>query len=523
MREISVQEYVPVSQSNIWRANHLFFADGGRGIWRSVPHHVTNSPCHAKKMAQLISAYWRDLIEAGLADRSAPFYVLEIGSGIGKFGALLVQELVALCRERELSSVKFTLVMTDMSLAAMDYFQWHPVLRKLVQVSCLDFALYDFLNPDEILLINSKVTLKNSVNPVVCIANYVFCSLPQDYFKVESHQLKVGKIRSDIQLPENVHPNQYYTFSSVGAPVQYETVSSDFYEEDLFNLYLNDLAVKVELGYFIYPKFVLTGLQRMIHHVSDKILMIVNDKGFATDIGLRAASEHGFTMHGKGFSFPVDFKAIGKFVELTGGDSLYQPIEQDLATAVYCLGYGLSQLPNFEKTAIAVLGTASSGDYGVLFHEVAENTVKLSWGAMMAMLKISEWDPEVFGMIAGHLMEQLPYIAATEINKLLRALPCIERNYFPYPNSSAFHYQAGIIYRKLGDVNSAISFFEKSLAMVDEKDYVLVELARCYLEAKMMPEAIKMAKRALMVVPDNLEMFGLLHKAGINMNDTISR
>lgn len=506
-------DYTTLSESKIWQSNHAFFANGGNQIWKEIPHHVTNSPCHASRLAHLISRYWQDIIETGAADKSERFYVLEIGSGIGKFAGLLIQELKAICQKSGLSDIKFTLVMTDITPHSINQYQCHPFLTPFAKAGFVDFALYDFLADSEIWLINQKIKLQNPINPVVSIANYIFCSLPQDYFKIEARKLYIGKAPTTIQLPENTCPNQHFTFNSIGLSLQYEAIAKPYRHDELFNVYLNELESKVDLGYFIYPKSSLFGLSNLLNNISKKMLLIASDKGFATDRGLRAMEESGLTMHGRGFSLPVDFKAIGRYAELNHGSYVHQHIEQDLSTAVYSFGHKLEHLPTYMNAAKEILDTPSSGDFVQLFHEVFGNITKFSWNAMISMLKINEWDPEIFGMLFIHFLEHLPHTPPVEINKLLRAIPLIEKKYYPYSGGADFHYLAGMIYQSSGQISTAILHFKNSLLIEHEKDYVLRALAKCYLEAIMLSEAAETAKRALSMAPNDLEMIGVLSQA----------
>lgn len=508
MQETMNQDHTTLSKSAIWQSNHAFFADGGNQVWKQVPHHVTNAPYHARRTAQLVASYWQELLKTGIAISSEPFYLLEIGSGIGKFAALFVRELKDQLIKAGLTEIHFTFILTDISQQVIDRYQKHPSLTPLVQTGHVDFALYDLLADTEITLINRNIRLKDPANPLVSIANYVLCSLPQDYFKIENRKLFIGKIPA-ITLPENTYPNQYFTLETLGFPVQYEAINNP-YKEEFMNRYLIELEQKVDLGYFIYPKSSVRGLSNLLSHISKKMLFILSDKGFATDTGLRAMEEIGFTMHGQGFSFPVDYKAIGKYTEFHHGSSIYQSIEQDLSTAVYSFGHQLEQLPTYIQQAKEVLDLPSSGDLIQLFHEIPGNTSVLSWNSLISLLKVSYWDPEIFSMLFPSLTEYLPNISSLEINKLLRALPLIERNYYPYPGCSDFHFQAGSIFRKIGQNTSAIAHFKQSLAIEGEKEHVLQTLSRCYLEENLLSEAAETAGKVLLTNPNHLEMLGIL-------------
>ena len=83
-----------LSRSLLWRLQRNYFEHYGIEAWRSgaVPHHITSSPFIADAYARMVLGFLRDLS----VDHSQPVYIVELGSGSGRFSYLFLKKFLSL-------------------------------------------------------------------------------------------------------------------------------------------------------------------------------------------------------------------------------------------------------------------------------------------------------------------------------------------------------------------------------------------------------------------------------------------
>ena len=80
-----------LSESFLWTIQQNFYTTNGLRAWQdgAVPHYVTSNPTIADAYARVVLGYWRDW-QADASGHDAPFYLLELGAGSGRFGFLFL-------------------------------------------------------------------------------------------------------------------------------------------------------------------------------------------------------------------------------------------------------------------------------------------------------------------------------------------------------------------------------------------------------------------------------------------------
>ncbi len=88
----------PLSRSLLWTMQRRYFEDQGVEAWSTniVPSYITSNPFIARRYAQVVLGYLRDIWAA--LDPSQPLYIVELGAGGGRFAFYFLrcfQELLA--------------------------------------------------------------------------------------------------------------------------------------------------------------------------------------------------------------------------------------------------------------------------------------------------------------------------------------------------------------------------------------------------------------------------------------------
>ena len=222
-----VEGPTPLYASVLYKLQAAYYSLSSSAAFDSgdVPSYITTNPFVAHSFATAILHTWRDLRDAGTVIASKPLYVLELGAGSGRLGALLLRELLDRAASARIDPALIRYVMSDFSEAMIGDWEANPVLEELVARGALQFAAFDVAKPFAtgpvgIHMRGSGKTLTPShfENPLLVIGNYLFDSLPMDVLRVqyprdgrthsmrEPHVLLRGHVSVSSLLQEHAKP-----------------------------------------------------------------------------------------------------------------------------------------------------------------------------------------------------------------------------------------------------------------------------------------------------------------------------
>lgn len=244
---------VPLSRSAIWKIQRDYFAECGIEAWNrgEMPHYITNNPFMAKAYAEVVSGWLRDC--ATLAgEGSDPVYIVELGSGLGRFAYHFLRRLGTMLSRPRLRSVPFRYAMTDFTAKTIEFWRAHPKLRPLVDDGILDFARFDAAEPGEIYMIEAGYQLELSARPMVLLANYVFDSVPQDLFSVRDGQLLESKMDVASSKPGDTLASPC-VLSRLQISLEHLPAPTDYYSDPEFNRILEHYRNNLTNTTFCFP------------------------------------------------------------------------------------------------------------------------------------------------------------------------------------------------------------------------------------------------------------------------------
>src|SRR5437762_11532711 len=117
----------------------------------TVPHYITGNPFIADAYAKVVFGFFRDCravdrVEASpgfpALDRSQPVYIIELGSGSGRFGFYFLKNLLDLHNRAGHKDISFKYIMTDFTERNVGFWNSHPALQSFIGQGVLDFACY---------------------------------------------------------------------------------------------------------------------------------------------------------------------------------------------------------------------------------------------------------------------------------------------------------------------------------------------------------------------------------------------
>jgi hypothetical protein len=217
---VQIEKATRFGSSRLWDIQRRFYEHVGPKAWSMaiVPHMLSSNAYVARAYAKVLIAFLRDLFSARgphAADPSEPVYIIEVGSGHGKLGFLLMEmikefsDAVPTCGTP--SGYPFVLVLTDVAEANVMDMESKPVFEHYASIGVLDFAVLDATADASapISLRRSGTVLEPGkvANPVVALVNYVLDTLPQEVLRFVDGNPHLGSLSIGLR-PQDAYAPQ---------------------------------------------------------------------------------------------------------------------------------------------------------------------------------------------------------------------------------------------------------------------------------------------------------------------------
>lgn len=205
----------PISQSRLWRLSDDFYAAHGREVWSRnlIPETVTTNAYIANAYAAMIDAFFRDLRRGGI---DAPPLILELGAGSGRLGWGVIQRLLHTYLPHHERAPDFTYCMTDGARSNVDAWCGHKRLAALLDEPFFDIGTL-WLEAQPVIHSRKAGPLRLADlgdRPLVVIANYLYCSIPCDIYRVRDHALHVEHVALHRCAPRHEGEGPFHTIDA---------------------------------------------------------------------------------------------------------------------------------------------------------------------------------------------------------------------------------------------------------------------------------------------------------------------
>ena len=278
-------------------------------------------------------------------DLTQPVYIVELGSGSGRFAYNFLKQFFESYSHSALKHIPITYVMTDLAQQNLDFWQAHPFLQPFVAQGILDFARFDIEQDRAFTLAHRgenlcAATLKN---PLIVIANYFFDSIPHDIFRIEDGELYetlVTLTASDknANITDSSSLNEVnITYTDVA------TTTTGYYDDPTMNQVLQQYQTQLGNTNLLFPNVGLQRLNTLRQLSGDRLLVLSVDKGHTRlreleGRGNPKPSVHGTFLNGA-FSVTVNYHAIAQYTQIQGGQSLMpEHLRRSIAVCGFLFG-----------------------------------------------------------------------------------------------------------------------------------------------------------------------------------------
>lgn len=168
-----LEDYTKCSESHLWKLMTSFYERKGPESWSKgiVPFFITSNASIARSYAKILYGYLTDGLRPNATipiNPNEPFYIIELGTGCGKFSFFVLKELEKLSTTSDFPFHNLRYVMTDFTETNYGFWKNHPSLSPYFDRGILDCGIFDAVNDNSIHLWKSNITLSSNslVNPI---------------------------------------------------------------------------------------------------------------------------------------------------------------------------------------------------------------------------------------------------------------------------------------------------------------------------------------------------------------------
>lgn len=513
---ITVQDKQRLSCSLLWTLQRSYFERHGIAAWSTgtVPHHITSSPFIADAYAKVVFGFFRDChaaanrynnLSAATLDRSQPVYIVELGSGPGRFAYLFLKKFLSVYRNSVLKEIPVRYVMTDFTDQNLEYWRAHPWLQPYIKEGILDFARFDVEHDQKLKLIHSGEILsaKTVRNPLIVIANYLFDSIPQDAFFVAGRG-ELFETLVTLTTPEKeFNPSDPEILSRIEISYDHNLVNGNYYPNPEWNRILLDYKQRLRETSFLFPTAALQCVQNLYQLSGGRMLLLSGDRGYSTDEALLpGGGMPTMAVHGS-VSMMVDYQIVGEFCRRLGGQVLHpaHPAES-LNISAFMFGDLPDSFVETRQAYAEAIEKFGPDDFFTLKEGLDQIYDTLSLEQIIAFLRLSCWDYKRFWQCLPALKKQLEGVSAVQKQGLHEAIMKVWDSYLPIGEENDLAFQLGTLLLEIDSYSDALALLQYSVDLYGMEPGTAYNMGVCHYSLGQMESALEYIEQALKLDPE---------------------
>jgi hypothetical protein len=261
---------------------------------------------------------------------------------------------------------------------------------------------------------------------------------------------------------------------------------------------------------FLIPIGAICALQKLAHFSSNERLVVLSgDKGISDPESMRGLIDPHIAIHGS-FSMMVNYHAIGAYFISKGGFALHsQANESSLKVSCFVLpGLDLNEddtdssafdppwydkifgnqfareksFPNLLQAFEDYVESFGPNDFFVLQKCLQEeSSTKISLRSVLSLLKMSNWDSEIFFKFREIILAQAPYAGIKLRTDFVRGIPFLWRNHFMLDPEKDVAFEIGRILYGLCNYREALVYYQLSADQTGPHHVTFHNMVRCHI------------------------------------------
>ncbi|MEE9451162.1 MAG: tetratricopeptide repeat protein [Gammaproteobacteria bacterium] len=499
---VTIEEGKRFSQCYLWQMQLDYFIAAGPKAWAgTVPFYITSNPSIGHCYAEVVMAYILDRVQSKNYDPEQPFYLLELGTGSGKFSYYTMKRVFEVQKELKLTEVKIVYVMSDFTASNLEFWRAQPQLEEYLQAGQLDFAIFNVFEDKEITLSESKTVLSAGKvnNPMMAFANYVFDTIPNDIFKVKDKKLQEAKVHLALDkkhLDETNKVKSGVDIGEVDVTLNFSDAKADIYADPLIDPILTEYANNLGDTHITFPTAGFTLIKTLMSISNNQLLLISTDKGYNFLSEIENRGEPRVVSHGS-FSMMVNYHALARFVENNGGECWHQKIREGIKTTVFLVGDHFKDLTFTYKAIKDNVDDFGPGDFFNYHRHLRTTRDECELKTIVSHMNFSHWDPRIFDLFVHKMVKELRKAPSNLVDALKEGVDLIIDNIYEMPGMHETYFNIAWFLHVLNRSKEAISYYEKFIGMHKKDFTVMYNMALCYAAVEDDPKALECFKEAL--------------------------
>ena len=501
-RTITLDKKTRLSRCVLWRLQRDFYANSGVKAWLgTVPYYITSNPIIAHGYAMVISGLIRDLLRRQEYDTSQKLYIIELGTGHGRFSFYMLKQLQLLRDIFDPLGVSFQYIMSDFAKSNIEFWSSHPQIKPLLEDGMLDFAQFDAEHDTQIHLIHSNniFGINSLNNPLVVIANYFFDSIPHDSYHVDAGKFYEALPRVTTSS-RNIKNKKPIDTSKINIDFDYvETDPSCYYDDPHLNAvlkYYQETLKKPSTP--LVPYAGIQCINRLKKISNNKLLLITSDKAYSYLHEIDGLKNPGAYANG-GFFPMVNFHCMHEYFTRAGAQSIVQSYRKGLKTCAVLIGLPKldDELPETRLAIKEHIEDLSPVDAFNIYREFKKNKKSVELASLASLFQFCHWDPHVFNFFHGRVIETIANADETLRRLFDSGLKKIIQNYYYMPNNQNIPFEVGLVFHTMNNHQQAINHYLLSIDYFGKHFSVLYNCALCYYLLDQPQEALTLFTESL--------------------------
>ncbi|MEO8402652.1 MAG: hypothetical protein ABI597_12845 [Gammaproteobacteria bacterium] len=479
-RKVVIEQNKRFSQSALWRMQREYFDKEGINAWvNQVPFYITSNPFIANSYAQLVLSFIRDWIKKKPDAKNHPFYIMELGTGSGRFSYYFVKTLQGLLQNMGMHDIKICYVMSDFTKHNIQYWETHPALKPFIEQGLIDFAMYDMEAERPITLVKSNVRLSPEVlvNPLTIFANYIFDTISHDSFAV--HEGKLYELLLSLSTDEgNMENNRPVDMEKIAVDYSVHEIKSAYYGDPHLDSILDEYKKSLTESSFLFPIGSFHAIKFLKKLSDNKLFIVSTDKGYSTLDALDHLGHPSISFHGS-FSMMVNFHALGNYFKNSGGDYFLQTTRKGIKTSVFSSGFNLKDMPETWVAIDKYVEGYSPSDYFTLHRRLSDSFQECSLDTIASHMQMAGWDPHIYLKLTSRVNSLIEESDNDTINFMAHNMPKMAENYYHMPKTECILFEIAVFYHAIKRYDEAAKYYELANPYVGEQFGLYYNMALC--------------------------------------------
>lgn len=506
-RKVTIEQHKRFSQSALWRMQREYFDKEGPNAWvNQVPFYITSNPFIAHCYAKITFAFMRDWVKKYPDSKNHVFYIMELGTGPGRFSYYFVKSLEELMTAYGITDIKYCYIMSDFTKHNIKYWEEHSALKPYIEKGIIDYALFDMETERPITLIrqNLRLTPEVLVNPLTAFANYIFDTISHDAFTV--HEGKMYELLFSLSTDEkNMENNRPVDMEQIAVDYNVHEIKNNYYGDPLLDPIIENYKNVLTSTSFLFPIGSFNALKLLRKLANNKLMVISTDKGYSTAEQLDNLGHPSISWHGS-FSMMVNFHAIGEYFKNCGGDAVLQTPRKGIRTSVFASGFHLKDLPETWHEIDERVEKFSPSDYFTLHGRMRDTYQQVTEiDIIAAHMEFSRWDPHIYLKVSGHVTSLLSQADSETLEFMAKNMPRLAENYYYMPKTECILFEIGVFFHAIKKFADALHYYKQALQYVGEQFGLYYNMGLCEHHLGKNEDALKTFKHALTLDPDSKE------------------